>query len=99
MTEFMANDALKFVTVKFLESSARNRDHGVTRRQPGSEGIDRRLFVKNVHRRHWHARSDGHFFNHVEETPFIQVGRMGTDLSSSHTLGDGGAARGEFFPF
>ena len=67
VAELVADHALQLVAGERLERAARDGDDGVAGRVAGGEGVDARLVVQHVDRRHGHAGGDRHLLDHVEQ--------------------------------
>ena len=51
--------------------------------------------VEHEHRRHGHARGEGHFLDDVQQPAFGRIGRVRIDAPAAEPLGDDRAAAGE----
>ncbi len=95
MAELVGDHALKFRAIQRLQRTTRDRDCGIGRVVAGSESVDAGLLFQNVDFRHRHTRSNGHFFDHVEQALFFQVARIGIDPYASQRAGNDTSAAGQ----
>ena len=79
---------MQFLPREVLEAAGRDGHHGVARLVAGGEGVDARLVVQHVHRRHGDARGQGHLFDHVQQPPFGQIGGLRIDRPAAEHQGD-----------
>ena len=99
VAELVGHHALQLVTVEIVEASARDADHRVARLVSGGEGVDARLVLHYIDRRHRRAGSQRDFLDHVQQPPLVQVAGLGVDEPSAHHERHRLAARGELRGF
>ena len=65
VAEFVGDDSLELVAVEARDGATRDGDRGVCGRIARGEGVDAVFVLEHVDLGHGHARSDGHFLDHV----------------------------------
>ena len=96
VAELVAQHALQLLAREVLQAAPRDGHHGVGGPKAGGEGVDRGLVVHHVDRRHRHAGGQRHFFDHVQQAAFGQIGRLRIDEPAAHHVRDHLAAGGQF---
>ena len=66
MAELVAQDALEFLAGEVMEAASGDGHHGIAGLVAGGEGVDSRLVVEHVDRRHRDAGGQGHLLDHVQ---------------------------------
>ena len=82
MAELVGDHALQFVAREHGHCAAGDRDSGVARGMAGGERVDPRLAIHYVDLRDGDAGGDRHFFDNVEELPFVRIGRIRIDQAA-----------------
>ena len=88
MAELVPQHALQFFAGEIFQAAGRNGHHGVARLMTGGKGVDARLMVEHVDRRHGHAGGQRHLLDHVQQPPFGQIDSLRVDGPATQHQGN-----------
>ena len=94
MTELVGYHTLQFVSVEQVQRPLVNANDRIVLAVACGKRVDAWLW-NQIHGRYWQSRSDGHFFDHVQQLALLGIFSVLTDRLAPQGFCDDSAATAE----